>query len=802
MARLLLLVVPTAISLARPPGAALPHASSPPLVSRIQHQGIENRVADRYEPVFEQLRTMAPRADRAARVRHVSVRRDVIQFHFEDGEIYLLTPVAGRTVGAVFVGQGAVSFAPPLAVERAQLQHLLGDSVLDIRIAAAALVFTDATLAELERQVSFGTDSLTDMARGAVDDALDRLVDARAQATASTLMSALLNGEANGFFYGYVTRHGGNGDGGVDLMFEVNPARTEQVQLLRRGRLPGQRTQIVCQFARGENLRDSVTGEGERPGPLKIGAYRIEATIANNLGFSATATIRITARPDGVRWTSFSLYDELNVDSVSGVADAFFRAKNSPELWVRLSAPPRPGGSDSIRVAYHGDLIGFGSLVGEYLPPWVDAHRITRQPALDQWFFIKDSETWFPRLPSWHAVDMDLTFHSPKKYAIASIGRQLESRVEGDVLTTRWVAERPTDQVAFNLGRFEEFQITDPRIPPVTVQVNGEAHRDFEGLDAARPGLRDPEKVVGGDVANSLAFFSTVFGPPLFSRYYATEIPYWHGQAFPGLIYLSWWTFFSSSTSGAQETFRAHEMAHQWWGIGVQPASYRDVWLAEGFADFSGLWYMQTILRDNDKFFKELRTRRDKIHDRREDVVPIALGWRVGQIRPEDYDLIIYRKGAWVVQMLRNMMLDFRTMKEDAFTAMMQDFYSQYRGRRASTRDFQGVVERHMGMSMGWFFKEWIDGTAIPTYTLSWYTAPTSDGHHLLKLRVRQEDVPNDFVMPVPLRIAFADGNEAYVRVNVRGAVTEGQLTLPAEPKALELNPLESVLAEVKDEGW
>ena len=69
-------------------------------------------------------------------------------------------------------------------------------------------------------------------------------------------------------------------------------------------------------------------------------------------------------------------------------------------------------------------------------------------------------------------------------------------------------------------------------------------------------------------------------------------------------------------------------------------------------------------------------------------------------------------------------------------------------------------------------------------------------------MRVRQEGVPKNFVMPVPLKIEFADGGQAFVRVNVTGSATEGTLSLPAEPTRLELNPLESVLADVKTEAW
>jgi len=225
--------------------------------------------------------------------------------------------------------------------------------------------------------------------------------------------------------------------------------------------------------------------------------------------------------------------------------------------------------------------------------------------------------------------------------------------------------------------------------------------------------------------------------------------------------------------------------------------------MSEGFAEFSGLWYMQIVLKDNDKFFKKLRDRRVKIRARRNDAGPIALGPRVAETGdPGDYSLVIYSKGAWVLQMLRNMMLNFRTMREDAFIAMMQDFYQEYRGRRASTQDFQRVVERYTGISMDWFFNEWVNGTAIPTYILSWHSEPEADGKYLLRIRVRQEEVPADFVMPVPIRVVFDDGSDMVVRVTVRGKEAEGTVRLAAEPTRLELNPLESVLAEVKTEGW
>ena len=787
------LVLAALLSLAqRPDTASAPSRAAP---------APQWATAERYEPLFDELHRIAPRDDRVATVRNLVLRRDAIEFHLEQGQLYLFTPLADRTVAAVFLGHGSVSFAPPLDVERGQLQHVLGDSTLNAQILSAAFVFTDSTLAELEHKLTFTPGSGAHDAAGPAGDALDHLTEGRERHMHPALMAALLNGDVNGFFFAYVKRAQGE-----DLMFEVDPQEGEQILLLRGGRLTDQKVQTVCQFPRAEDLQDSVPASDGQRDPLQLDAYRIEATIANNLAFSATATIRFTARRDRVRWARFVLFDELKVDSVvdgTGAVDTFFRTRHNPEVWVRLPTPLKAAQADSIRVVYHGDLIAFGSLFRLSRDP----HR-QPPPALDRWFFMKDPSTWFPRIgdPSYgslQASDMDLTFRTPSHYRFVSVGRLVESRVDNGVQTTRWVTERPATVASFNLGDFEETQITDPRIPPVTLQVNTAGHRALRAMPQFIGGGLNPQEEVGPDVANSLAFFSQVFGPPLFQHYYATEIPYGYGQAFPGLIYLSLWTFQTINESGVEETFRAHEMAHQWWGIGVDAATYRDAWLSEGFAEFSGLWYTQRILRDNEKFFKELKDRRRFIRARRGDAAPIGLGTRLAQMdRPGDYELMIYAKGAWVLQMLRNMMLDLRTMKEDAFTAMMQDFYRQYRGGRASTRDFQGVVERHVNLPMDWFFDEWVNGTAIPTYILSWHAEPTPDNRYLLRLRIRQEDVPKEFVMPVPLNIQFAGGGRATIRVTVRGPVTEVELPVPGEPTKLELNPLESVLAEVKEEGW
>ena len=754
-----------------------------------------------YDTVFDQVKSLAPRADAAAPVRGLVLHRDVLELRFDSGAAYLLTPVSGRTVGVAIVGSGSVGFVPPLLVEQFNMRRVLGDSTINGPISAAVLIFADSTAAELARSLKFGppTPALgrytTEDARGPTGDALDYLVDGRSHTADEGLLSALLNNATTGYFAAYIKRAHGE-----SVMMTFDPSQAEEVSLYRRGKMMGQRTETVCQFERAEDLVSGVSVADENPDPLTVGNYAIDATIDGNYKFAATVGERLVGRQGSQQWADFYLYSELDVDSVMSGATplAFYRRDHEPQLWVHFPKPVGPGDTLDVRVVYHGNLIGFGSAMEEFLPPWWDESR-RDLGFLDSWAFVKSTSTWIPRYSFTQSAPVDLTFHTPRQYKFATIGRMVDSSTTGNVTTSHWVSEQPARNIAFNIGKFEELDIRDPRIPPVTVHVNSDAHAAIARII---PSARNPADFVGADIANSLSFFSRMFGPPLFHQYTATETPYFHGEAFPGMIDLSWVTFLGLSGTGEDEIFRAHEMAHQWWGIGVEPAGYRDRWISEGFAEFAGMWYMQMILRDNDKYFKTLRDARQNIRRERGKAAPIGLGTRAGESWHGNYQLQTYQKGAWVLHMLRNMMLDTHTMSEDRFIAMMRDFYTSYRGKRATTLDFQRVVEKHFGQPMDWFFDEWVYGTDVPTYTFAWTTTRDSTGNgYDLQMRVRQSDVPDNFGMYVPVLIKFDQG-EAMIRMLVRGPTTEAKMHVPALPTTLQLNPLESVLAEVKMENW
>jgi len=240
-------------------------------------------------------------------------------------------------------------------------------------------------------------------------------------------------------------------------------------------------------------------------------------------------------------------------------------------------------------------------------------------------------------------------------------------------------------------------------------------------------------------------------------------------------------------------------------------ATYHDQWLSEGFADFSAALFLEYTEKNPDKslrYWEHARqhlTERNSYGRRANDAGPVWLGVRLGsQKNAGGYRSVVYDKGGFILQMLRQMMWD-RERGDANFQAMMQDFVHEYLNRNATTEGFQRMVEKHMTPAMNvmgnarmdWFFSEWVYGTALPKYTLDYTVTPGDGGKFLLKGTLAQADVPSDFIMPVPL---YADFDGSIVRLGqarMTGSATIPiQVALPKRPKRVMVNAYHDILEQ------
>ncbi len=157
--------------------------------------------ASSYEERYAEVLALAPRADRVAQVSNLVLQRDAARFTLANGTIYLLSSVGGRTMGAVFQGEGTFSFSPPTRIEQDRLARFEKARSLDARMTELVLLFADTTLAELERKVKFSNGQVPEEVRDVVQKSLEYLGDEDSKSFHPDLMTAFLNQESNDLFY-------------------------------------------------------------------------------------------------------------------------------------------------------------------------------------------------------------------------------------------------------------------------------------------------------------------------------------------------------------------------------------------------------------------------------------------------------------------------------------------------------------------------------------------------------------------------------------------------------------------------
>lgn len=751
-----------------------------------------------YQEVYHQLMNLEPDPEQAAEVNEpLAFRRDVGNFILEEGELFLCQPVEGRQCALFFSGKGKFSFTPPTEVEKKQLYRFYETETFEENFKQLFIFFTDSTLREFQKQVSFARGKIPSEAKDGVQYALKYLSRKRGKQFDHQIMKTILDNDDNGFFYAHF------GERKTEpLFFEVNPFEEEEVRFMRRLKGPSfyYLPELINQFHRRSDYADGAHLKDEDKSALHIKTYKIDCSLeGSSLKFSANTEIDFESRKNGQNWLYFFLFEELEIDSLfwgDGQKANFIKEKDSPFLWVKCVYPLQKGENRKLRLYYHGKLID-------------------RQ---NDWFYIKSTRNWYPKDDGSRSLaEFDITYHIPKDFQFASAGDLVSRETVDDAATSRWVSPRPIANASFNIGFFEELKVENDSIPPVTVYMASTGHREIAHSLAARgigSGTNMLEKV-GKDVGSSIQLFQNTFGKAPDDHFYATEIPYLHGEAFPGLINLTWQTFMIDSDNGDNEIFRAHETAHQWWGIGVGFKTYHDQWLSEAFAEYCGWWYFhQTVKKkekDDKKFYKMLEARRKEIANNREYFLgkgkkagPIWLGYRtLSSDTQGDYRLIIYKKGAWVLHMLRSMYLDLETMSDDRFKELLRGFYQKYEGRPASTEDFEAFAEEYLGEDLQWFFQQWVYGIDVPQYRFSYTINSTGNGQFKVLGRVEQLEVSEGFQMPVIIGIDFGEDEIVPQRIWVKGPVTEFELgTYDKEPRKVIFNHLESVLCEVKEEKW
>ncbi|MBP0902573.1 M1 family metallopeptidase [Mariniflexile gromovii] len=140
----------------------------------------------------------------------------------------------------------------------------------------------------------------------------------------------------------------------------------------------------------------------------------------------------------------------------------------------------------------------------------------------------------------------------------------------------------------------------------------------------------------------------------------------------------------------------AHELAHQWFGNLVTETSGTHHWLQEGFATYYALLAEKEVFGE-DYYYWQLYEYAQELLEQD------TLGQNTSLLDPKSSSTTFYKKGAWVLHMLREQVGD------KAFKTAIKNYLINYQFKNVETDDFIREVEKASGKNLAGFVDDWLN---------------------------------------------------------------------------------------------
>ncbi|MBI1738765.1 MAG: hypothetical protein HYR58_05905 [Acidobacteria bacterium] len=745
----------------------------------------------------------------AARVENVTLKRDRGEMTFS-GMFYFGTPVAGKVRSAVFIGKGMFRAEPPASLfERESLQRLLKADKVESSFQTAVLRFTDDTYDVLMKDATPSSGAAPEATKLAMEFEPRMLKETGANISARQLVS-ILNLETPGFFIAQFDK-GERGRFTLLLDYQTRiPVSNFVINGGEKGIVFAYRKEmygndIWLAFYALEDYQKGTVNYSDSFDLVEIAKYTMNLDLIEfKKALKLSAQMDMKTLADNVRVIPLTIneglgeYDNQRLKKSMRVKSAtldggpleVIQEDWEAGLTVVLPAARNAAEKFSATLQLEGDFI----YDTESVP---DCH------------YPLSNTSWYPRHGYLNRSTFQLTFRHRKQHRVATVGQRVREEIAPDnkaEMITEYKMDTPVALITFALGPFERH--AEKR----KLDVNGvELPIEFNSLSGSIKAIK--EDFIVAELGNAVNYFSAMFGAYPYRTFSATFHPFSFGQGFPTLIMMP----ATDRASKYTYVFVAHETAHQWWGDVVAWRSYRDQWLSEGFAEYSGLLY--TGRRENYgaqvELMKDLRrslsdppvTELGIGKGRLVDVGPMILGHRLSTRETLNaYGTLIYNKGALVLRMLHFLFTNPSSGDGQPFFDMMSDFVKRHKDGWATTESFMQVANEHFvrtpiarkyGLTdLNWFFRQWVFQAHHPTYRMAYQIQDQPDGSAMIQGTVYQDNAPENWFMVLPLVLNYGKDRKARGTVFVKGAQTPFSIKLPSRPESAEMDPDLWVLSE------
>lgn len=694
-----------------------------------------------------------------------SIELEDFRLEMENGTLFLNNSLAGPTA-LVFVGKGRVTFSPPNETEKGQMRLFAGKDRFESKVETALVRVHPADLYKILKPGTFVDDpaSASRLKRARqffathIDDAF--VLEAPVEGSPWWVLPAL--GDAAVVFdagkHGALT-YTASGLEADAISFFNRDTRRQVSTYPRAGSPPPAEDADPVVDAASHDLRIQVNPE--------TAALEGEDHIA--LDIRAPMTSFRLRLDDALR--------VLSVRSEEAGRHIFFRIRDQNTVLVSMGPLTGRVGRLNLRVRYAGRLEA-GPVESEIIQTRVTTDSNDELPLiLDPVLIYTRRRAFYPQVSEEDYATWTLRVTTPVGWTAVSSGERADEPAAEAAApaqtrrTTRFTQGVPGKYIAVLISRLGP--VIDPAPGPPAPRGS---------LDIfAQPRQRREAQRAREHARDIIPFYESLFGPNPYPdlRAAVVETLAPGGHSPPGFVILQVRPALAKGTLRDDPAsfwdipgfFLAHELAHQWWGQGVTPRSYRDRWLSESFAQYAAaLWVRKTRGEDS---FADVLKKMARWSRRMTDQGPVGLGNRVGHIRndPQANRAIVYDKGAMVLDMSR------RLMGDEAFARALTRFQADHRMKRVSTDALRRALAVE-NADVHAVFDQFVDRTALPEVHVEPRGAET-------RLTVSGYDGP----LPVVVRVG-TERRDIVIR--------NGLATIDAPAARVDVDPDSILLARVR----
>ncbi|HSR16589.1 MAG TPA: M1 family metallopeptidase, partial [Ignavibacteriaceae bacterium] len=482
-----------------------------------------------------------------------------------------------------------------------------------------------------------------------------------------------------------------------------------------------------------------------------------------------TAGITMNLMDKNLKAIDLNFYDNMKISKIllNGAEKDFINEKT--RLTIPLTNPESSGDSLQIKIIYEGKPLraGLGALTfGEIYNKSV-VYNLNEPIYASTWFPCND-------MPADKAL-LDIYITNDSAKTSVSNGKLIEVTGDGKRKTYHWRTVYPISTYLICIYSADYVNCADKYISRDKTDTMSIEYYVFpEHLEFAKKDFEEHPKMI--------KYFSGTFGkyPFLKEKYGVAEFLWQLGAMEHQTI-----TGIGSNFLNGRKFFNdiyVHELSHHWWGDCVGPATWKDIWLNEGFATYcealyaeskSGPAALQSTMRSkyNENFNGTLYDPGDNL-----------------------FSFTVYDKGGWVLHMLR-----WET-GDSAFFKILRKYFEKYKYSTASTEDFKNICEEISGENLTKFFEQWIyKGDDQINLVYSWETEKEDNG---FKVQLNLEQIQRGYPVynfTIEAAFGFNEGEDVYRKFYLDSRSKNFEIKLDQNPVKLTLDPNNWLLTKISD---